>query len=213
MASTPLLLSGDVQVVERRQDVRIVLSVPGRFMLASRRRMEGERREFPCRIINVSTHAVALATPVAAEIGERAIVHVDQFGKLEGRIVRLFTGGFLVEISATKAERIKLAAKIQWYEKHKNHDAKNQRKNGRTVPKDPCSTLIFADGTTTECLVKDVSASGVAVSADFIPEIGTPVAVGQVVGRVVRKFKDGFAVHFTEKQDPQAVERLIAKIS
>lgn len=213
MANAPLLLGGDILAVERRGDARIVLSVPGRFMLASRRDMEGERREFPCRIVNMSAHAVALATSVPGEIGERAIVHVEQFGKLEGWIVRLFNGGFLVEISATKNERATLAAKIEWYEKHKNHDAENQRKNGRIVPKDPCSTLIFADGTTTECLVKDVSATGAAVSSDLIPEIGTPVAVGKIVGRVVRKFKDGFAVHFTEKQDPESVERLIAKIS
>ena len=57
------------------------------------------------------------------------------------------------------------------------------------------------------------SPTGAAVSSDLIPEIGTPVAVGKIVGRVVRKFKDGFAVHFTEKQDPESVERLIAKIS
>ena len=59
----------------------------------------------------------------------------------------------------------------------------------------------MADGTTTECVVMDVSASGIAVSADLIPDIGTPVAVGKVVGRVVRHFNDGFAVQFAQLQD------------
>ena len=207
------LLDEDFQVVERRDGVRIVLSMPGRFTLASRRDMDGERREFPCRVVNLSAHVVTVATSVPGEIGERAIVNIDQFGKLEGRIARTFVGGFLVEIIAPKSERIKLASKIEWYEKHKNHDAENQRRNDRIVPKDPYSTLIFADGTTIECLVKDVSATGVAVLADLVPELGTPVAVGKVVGRVVRTFGDGFAVRFTEEQDLQTVERLIAKIT
>ena len=37
MANAPLLLDDDLEIVERRTDVRIVLSLPGRFTLASRR--------------------------------------------------------------------------------------------------------------------------------------------------------------------------------
>ena len=71
---------------------------------------------------------------------------------------------------------------------------------------------MFGDGTTVECLVKDVSASGVAVCADLVPQVGTPVAVGKVVGRVVRHFSDGYAVQFVQVQDPQTIEALIARL-
>ena len=82
----------------------------------------------------------------------------------------------------------------------------------RIIPRNPYSTLVLADGTTTECLVKDVSASGIAVSADIVPPIGTAVAVGKVVGRVVRHFEDGFAVQFAQLQELDTVEELIARL-
>ena len=212
MANAPLLLDDDLEIVERRTDVRIVLSLPGRFTLASRRDMDGERREFSCRVINMSCHAVTLATQIAGSVGERVIAHLDQFGKLEGPIMRAMDGGFVMEIIAPMRERRRSAAKIHWYEKHKNHDAENHREHVRIIPRNPYSTLVMADGTTTECVVMDVSASGIAVSADLIPDIGTPVAVGKVVGRVVRHFNDGFAVQFAQFQAQDALESLIAPI-
>lgn len=212
MANVPLQLDDDLEVVERRTDVRIVLSLPGRFTLASRRDLGGQRREHPCRVINMSCHAVTLATPVAGEKGERVIAHVDEFGKLEGPIIRVMDGGFVMEIIAPKQERYRLAARIEWYEKHKNHDIEDHRQSVRIIPKNPYSTLVLADGTTIDCLVKDVSASGIAVSADLSPPIGTPIAVGKVVGRVVRHFNDGFAVHFAQLQDLATVEDLISRL-
>ncbi len=211
MAQAPLTFDDDIDVVERRTDIRIVLSLPGRFTLASRRDVEGERREFPCRIVNLSCHALGLVTPITAEVGERVIAYVDEFGKFEGRIMRKLDGGFVIELIMPKSERHKLAAKIEWFDKHKNFDVENNRKHARIIPRNPYSTLVLADGTTTDCLVKDVSATGVAVHADLVPEIGMPVAVGKVVGRVVRRFSDGFAVQFTQAQDPQSVENLIAR--
>ncbi len=212
MANAPLLLDDDLEIVDRHTDVRIVLSLPGRFTLASRRDMEGQRREFPCRVINMSCHAVTLATPVTGSVGERVIALVDKFGKLEGPIIRVMDGGFVLEIIAPKRERRRLAAKIEWYERHKNHDVDDHREHVRIIPRNPYSTLVLADGTTTECLVMDVSVSGIAVSADVVPDIGTPVAVGKVVGRVVRHFNDGFAVQFAQLQEQDAIEDLIAPV-
>jgi hypothetical protein len=49
------------------------------------------------------------------------------------------------------------------------------------------------------------------VSADVQPEIGTPLAVGSCVGRVVRHRPDGFAVKFTELQNRSELEWRIAR--
>jgi hypothetical protein len=81
------------------------LSLPGRFKLASRRDTVGQRREFPCRAINLSCHAVTLATPVNGEVGERVIAQIEQFGKLEGPIMRVMEGGFVIKIIAPRQER------------------------------------------------------------------------------------------------------------
>jgi len=213
MTQAPLQLDEDIEVTERRTDVRIVMRLPGRFTLASRRDVEGERREFPCRIVNLTCHALGLAAAVTGEVGERVIAYVDEFGKFEGRIMRKLDGGFVMELVMPNVERNKLAAKIEWFDKHKNFDVVDQRKHARITPRNPYSTLVLADGTTTDCLVKDVSPTGVAIHADLMPQIGTLVVVGKLVGRVVRQFGDGFAVQFVEPQDPKSVGSLIARFS
>jgi hypothetical protein len=59
----------------------------------------------------------------------------------------------------------------------------------------------------------DVSTSGVAVSTEYMPPIGMPLAVGSCVGRVVRRFQYGFAVKFVKKQDRINVLRLIVRMA
>jgi hypothetical protein len=56
-----------------------------------------------------------------------------------------------------------------------------------------------------------MSVSGIAVSADVQPQIGTPLAVGACIGRVVRPLPNGFAVKFVEPQNREDLDRLIAR--
>jgi hypothetical protein len=72
------------------------------------------------------------------------------------------------------------------------------------------ATMLLADGSLISCLVIDFSCSGAAVSADLYPQIGTPLAVGKMVGRVVRRFDEGFAIEFTEKMVLAEIERRLA---
>lgn len=67
--------------------------------------------------------------------------------------------------------------------------------------------MTLADGTTQACLVIDMSSSGAAVSAELQPQIGTPLAVGACIGRVVRLLPDGFAVKFVEPLNRYELER------
>lgn len=199
--------SNDVVIVERPRDPRIIVSIAAHYALANRRDTRGNRREFACRIVDISLRAMTLLVPVNGAIGERVIMHCDEFGKLEGAITRLLDRGFVMSIKATDEERAKLATKIEWYEKNKNHEVPDVRAHKRIIPKEPRSMLTFADNSRLQCFIIDMSVSGVAVSADISPEIGTPLAVGKVVGRVVRHFADGFAVQFIELQDLELLEQ------
>ena len=69
-----------------------------------------------------------------------------------------------------------------------------------TVAHAMCETPAEGEGTTLTCLIIDMSVSGVAVSAEIVPALDTPVAVGRVVGRVRRHFTEGFAIEFLELQ-------------
>lgn len=205
MQQTPSEQTDDIAIGERR----LIVSLPGRYVFPNRPAAHGNRREFACRLVNISLQAVTLIAPVYPAKGESVITYCDAFGKLEGSSTHVHKSGFVMSIAATNEERATLAAKIDWYEKNKNHDAPDSRKHKRIVPKDPRSNLILSDGQQLGCFVIDMSVSGVAVSADIKPEIGTPLAVGKLVGRVVRHLVDGFAVQFIEAQDPNLLEQRI----
>ena len=59
------------------------------------------------------------------------------------------------------------------------------------------------------CLVIDISSSGAAISADYEPVTGEPLAVGRALGRVVRKLEVGFAVQFLEAFEIEIVEEML----
>jgi hypothetical protein len=58
-----------------------------------------------------------------------------------------------------------------------------------------------------------MSLSGAAISTAVQPEIGTPLAVGACVGRVVRLLPDGFAVKFVEPPNRDALERRVVRLA
>jgi hypothetical protein len=197
----------DVVWVDRREDVRVIVSIAGIFSLADRRDMQGERRVFSCQAVNVSPRAVALASAVNGKLGDRIIADIEHLGKLEGPIIRVLERGFVMGIVATAQEREKLAAKIEWLQKFKDHDQSDQRAERRFAPTNPYSQIMLPDGSTQTCLVVDLSVSGAALSAAAVPEVGTVLAVGKIVGRVVRHFEGGFAVQFVERQSPDEIEK------
>jgi hypothetical protein len=202
--------SEELVIVERRRRTRIIVSVPGTYMLADHRNSRGDRRTYPCRAVNLAPATIALAAPINGRLGERAFVTIDHLGKFKGSIIRLLDGGFVMSIVATEEERNKFAAKIDWFEQYKNFDIADQRADARFVPENPRSRIVFADGRSEECFILDLSASGAAISAQTVPEIGGVLALATVVARVVRHFNGGFAVRFVERQDVQRLEaRLI----
>jgi hypothetical protein len=200
---------GDIVVVDPTDDIRVIVSVPGRYSLADQRNARGERRVFACRAVYLSPYEIGLAGPVNGKLGERVIANIDHLGKVEGPITRLLAGGFMMNIAASGEKRGVLATKIEWLENFKNHDTPNRRASERIVPANPHSKLTFADGSIETCLVLDLSVSGVAISADTMPDMRAVLAVGSVVGRVVRHFAGGFAVKFIEHQDRDSVEAMV----
>ena len=206
-----LLLGDDIVAVERRKDIRVIVRLTGRYMLANRRDLRGERREFACRAVNVSPQAMTLAVPVTRKIGERVIAHVDGLEKLQGAVTHVLTGGFVMNIVATEEERTKLTDRIEWLERNKMDDLSDQRTHERFLPRNPFCRLLLSDGAVLSSLVIDLSSTGAAVSADIVLPIGAVLAVGSLVGRVVRVFPEGFAVKFMTPQVRERVEELVCQ--
>jgi hypothetical protein len=198
----------DIVAVERR-DAQIIVSIAGRYWLDHRRDSRGERRMFTCRAISISSRAVALAAPVCGKLGERVIAHIDHIGKLQGVITHLINGGFVMSIIAGVDDRERLVARIEWFEKYKNHDVSERRGDERFPQTKAVARLILPDGSLQHCVVLDLSVSGAGIAADSVPAVGATVTVGVVRARVVRHFKGGFGVQFVDRQSPGTVASLI----
>ena len=207
-------LSGEraVSVKEFLNQRAVTISVGGQYTLGNWFDPQGKPRTFACRTSRVSPFRMMVAVPVVGRVGDRVTSYFGDFGKLEGHISDTTSGSILLELTMTKAMREKFASKLTWLDKkQKNPSIRDGRRQKRIVPENPHSTLTFADGTTRSCFVIDMSTSGAAVSAEVQPEIGTPLAIGACVGRVIRLLPDGFAVEFVEQPNRVDLERLVIR--
>jgi hypothetical protein len=188
------------------------VAAAGRYSLANWYDPNGKAREFACCTSRVSPFQMLVSVPVTGKCGERVSSYFSDFGRLDGWITDVVAGGFLFELTIERPRREQLANKLKWIEKRQNDPSiRDTRRQRRILPEDPQATLVFGDGTTRPCFVLDMSTSGVAVSADVVPQLGTPLAVGACVGRVVRHFGTGFAVRFVELQSANRLEALVGR--
>lgn len=191
-------------------DVRFIGALAGRYALPDRRRSpEDKVPVYACRLCSISTRMLVAVGPVVGKEGEMVSSHFNEFGILRGRITRRLASGFVTDLQMTDTEREKLGAKIDWHKKHVHAQVPDKREHRRIQPRDPRSTICLADGQQVPCFVVDVSRSGAAVSAHYWPDIGTPMALGRVVARVVRHLDVGFAVQFVQQQEFEELEALI----
>jgi hypothetical protein len=188
------------------------VTVSGSYSLHRWYDCEGKLRTFACRTKRVSPFRMIVDVPVVGKVGERVTSYFQDFGEFECTISATLKSGFLMELDMTRARRAWMSEKLTWLEK-KQKDASVQelRNNARLVPQISHTFLTLADGGTHPCFIIDVSTAGVAVSCEYDPQIGTPLAVGACVGRVIRKFANGFAVKFAEKQQRDDLVRLIVR--
>ncbi len=191
---------------QRSSDIRFIGALMGRYLLASRKNRSHRVQVFACRLQSISPQLMVASAPVLGAPGEELSANFEPFGTIRGRVGRLIDGGFSMAIETTTEERDLLIKRIGWYKKRVFHGVADKRAHRRVMPRDPRSTILFADGSRLPCLIIDMSGSGAALSADIQPDLGTPLAVGRVVGRVVRWLDVGFAVQFLVEQEPEALE-------
>jgi hypothetical protein len=190
----------------------VKIAVGGRYTLANWFDSQGKPRVFACRTSRVSPFRMMVDVPVIGKIGDKVSSYFGDFGKLEGHISDAMAGGFLLELSMDKSMRTRMASQLSWLEKkQKDSSVRDGRKQARIVPATSHSALTFADGSIHGCFIINMSVSGAAVSARVQPAIGTPLAVGTCIGRVVRHLPHGFAVHFVEPQNRAELEWRISR--
>ncbi len=174
---------------DRRRHQRVGVALLGRYMLTN-------RQEYPCRTIDMSPGGASIIAPVQGVLGERVVVYLEHIGRIEGQIARLVPDGFAMSILATPRKREKIAAQLTWLANRQDLGLPEDRRHERLTPLQARSTLTVEDGREYVVRIIDISRSGVAISTDLRPEIGSPAVIGKTPGRVVRHFEGGVAIEF-----------------
>ena len=201
-----------MSVAEFLRQRAVEIAVSGSYSLHRWYDCEGKLRTFACRTKRVSPFRMIVDVPVVGKVGERVTSYFQDFGEFECTISATLKTGFLMELDMTRARRAWMSEKLTWLEKkQKDASIEELRRDARFVPQVSHTLLTLADGGTHPCFIIDVSTAGVAVSCEYDPQIGTPLAVGACVGRVIRKFADGFAVKFAEKQQRDDLARMVVR--
>jgi hypothetical protein len=194
----------------KQRAVKIALG--GHYTLPNWYDPEGRLRKFACRTNRISPYRMTVDVPVVGKVGDYLTSYFPDFGKLDGTISDTKPGCFLLELDVSYATREKLANKLTWLEgKLNDPQIFDRRQHPRVIPARSRSTLTLSDGAIHECNIIDMSVGGAAISSQLPLEIGTPLAIGACVGRIVRVFAGGFAVKFVEQQSQYDLERLIVR--
>lgn len=173
---------------------RVKVSVLGRYMLA-------DRREFPCQVIEMSPGDAIIVAPAAGNIGERVIAYLDHLGRVEGPIIEIIDGGFIMKLVASPRKREQMAAQLTWLANKDILNLPEDRRHERLVPDNRHSSIVLDDGRRYDCKIIDISLSGAAIEIDVRPAMGTPVTLGRMRARVIRHFENGISVEFTSVQE------------
>lgn len=158
--------------------------------------------EIPCQAIDISPGDMAAIVAHVPRVGEGLIVYLDNIGRIEGQVVRLFEGGFAMTIDGTPRMREKLAAKIEWCKENAQFGEDNMRRHERMAPRQPISEIKLEDGRAYQIEIIDISLSGAAIRSEVRPAMGTKLSLGGMFGTVVRHFEDGIAIEFLVEQTP-----------
>ena len=192
----------------------VEVSLGGSYLLPRWYDCEGRPRTFACRTKRVSPFRMIVDVPVVGKVGERLTSYFRDFGEFQCTISATMKSGFLMELDMMRARRAWMSEKLTWLEKkQKDANIEELRRDARFVPQVAHTYLTLADGSTHSCFIIDVSTAGVAISCEYDPQVGTPLAVGACVGRGIRKFSNGFAVKFAEKQNRDDLVHLIVRSS
>ncbi len=187
-------------IPDRRLFQRVRIRLLGRFM-------REDKEEYPCQIVNMSAGGMAILAPTAGALGEHLVVYVDQIGRVEGIVSRIFPEGFAVKIFATDYKREKIVNQLTWLVNRARLNMAEERTHERISPNRPNTQMTLLDGSVLPCQVLDISLSGASVAVDPRPPMGHPVVLGLTRGSIVRHHEQGVGIRFLDIQDPTTIKR------
>ena len=185
---------------DRRRFQRVNIPVQGRLMREN-------KEEFACHIVDMSAGGIAISAELTAQLGERIIIYVENIGRLEGDVVRIYEDGFALKLTASSYKREKIVNQLTWLVNKDKLKTIETRQHNRFVPKKLKAKITFDDGSVHDCKILDMSLGGSAVHVEPMPEVGDAVTLGLTQGLVIRHTDNITNIQFLEIQDPATLER------
>lgn len=186
--------------------------MPSSLVVLDETRQGAIAKEAPvsCWTTSISPNRAVVATTKSVDLGHPIHLKIAQIGSVRGHVVRLVEGGLLTNLELSAGDRAQLAGKIEWYRRRLIEGVPDRRDYERRAPADPNSVLLLPDGATQPCEIIDVSRSGATVAAMIQPEVSTCLAVGQIVGSVVRHINStAFAMQFLMIHDEDKLDQML----
>ena len=187
-------------IPDRRRYKRVHLNLLGRFM-------RQDEREYPCKLCDISVGGASIYSPIEVVMGEHLIAYIDQLGRIEGNITRVFEDGFAMEIKATQHRREKMASQLTWLVNRRDLKIADERRHERLAPKNDLGQLKLADDIVVQCKMLDVSLSGASIETTARPALGMDVMLGKLKARVMRHHETGIGLEFVDIQNPSALRK------
>ena len=185
-------------------------NLPGRYSLERAAREDGSPRVFSCRTHRISPSQLIVEAPVCGEVGERVKAWIEHFELVAGRVSKIGDRHFGIELELTRKAREVFANRILWVRDHVEEGVPDLRSGQRMPMPNMKPMIILGNGRVQDCFIIDASTTGAAISADIEIKIGTRLALGCVVGTVVRQLEAGFAMKFDDEQEPECLRRLLS---
>ncbi len=175
---------------ERRCAERFTLSVDVRYLI------NGEA-EGSAELADISKTGLAIIGDIDAELGSQIVVYPEGLGRLVGKVVRKTASGVAVHLNLSENQRKSIQTRISCaLEGAPYLRLADDRSHVRIRYNIETTAQIEGAPESVGCTIIDMSGSGCLVSSTMQPEIGTPVAIGALRGRVCRLSESGFAIEF-----------------
>lgn len=204
-ASVPNGVSA-LKALERRSEARFEGGLTASFTISD----SSGVRVFTCTIVSISASAMRVETDEAVALGQAIWIDVEGFGPVRASVETVRHDGFLCHTLLNEPARKRLGTWVAWLARRNARGERDKRVFMRSRPYDSRTTVAFEDGEMVAVLLRDVSRSGAAVISEHPALPGTPVMIGQVLGRVSRTFSGGFAVEFERVIEGADADRLVS---
>ena len=174
---------------DRRRHRRVPLSLSARFMLP-------DKSEHEATVIDMSAGGLSMMSPLRPELGTHVIIYVQDFGRLEGTVVRHHEQGYACAFADARGLHDRVMDKLTLALNRALAPSASETRVHARLPTSEVARLTLRDGTGYDCRILDMSFGGVSIAVALRPPLGEEVTVGRTRGRVVRHHEKGIAVAF-----------------